>query len=161
MPDLVICNTSPLFYLYQLQHLALLQKLYGRIIVPEAVVEELKAGQEQGEDVHDIDAYRWIEVRRVRVPQLVELNTDFGPGETQVMALALEEAGYLVIVDDWLAREFARIRGLQITGTAGVLLKAKQQGYIPMVNPLLDRLIDMGFRLSEAVRGHILRLAGE
>ena len=38
MPDLVICDTSPLFYLHRLRHLSLLQNLYHRILVPEAVV---------------------------------------------------------------------------------------------------------------------------
>ena len=45
MPDRVICDTSPLFYLHRLRHLALLQKLYRRILVPEAVVAELHSGQ--------------------------------------------------------------------------------------------------------------------
>lgn len=44
MPDQVICDTSPLFYLHRLRHLSLLQKLYHRILVPEAVVAELHAG---------------------------------------------------------------------------------------------------------------------
>jgi predicted nucleic acid-binding protein len=161
MPDLVICNTSPLFYLHQVQHLTLLQQLYGRIVAPQAVVEELETGQEQGEDVPAIRTFDWIEVRPVLVPQLLGLNTDFGPGETQVLALALEKSGCLVIADDWLAREFARIRRLRITGTAGVLLKAKRQGYISAVKPLLSRLIDKGFRLSDKVRDDILTLAEE
>jgi predicted nucleic acid-binding protein len=54
MPNLVISNTSPLFYLHRLGQLELLHKLYGRILVPEAVAEELKAGGDQGEDVPDI-----------------------------------------------------------------------------------------------------------
>jgi predicted nucleic acid-binding protein len=47
MLDLVICNTSPLFYLHGLQNLTLLEKLYTRIVVPEAVVKELEAGRRQ------------------------------------------------------------------------------------------------------------------
>lgn len=161
MPDPVICNTSPLFYLHQLDLLALLQKLYGKIVVPETVVDELEAGRKQGEDVSAVGSYAWIEIRSVRVPRLLGLSADFGPGETEVLALALEQMGCLIIVDDWLARELARLRGLRFTGTAGVLLKAKQQGYIQMVRPLLDRLIDLGFRLSDDVRNHILALAEE
>ena len=130
MPDLVICNTSPLFYLHRLQNLTLLQKLYGKIVVPEAVVNELEAGRSQGEDVPTITSRDWIEVRPVLVPRMLELTTDFGPGEVEVLALALQEMGSLIIVDDRLAREVARLRNLRLTGTAGVLLKAKHQGYI-------------------------------
>ena len=161
MPDLVICNTSPLLYLHGLQHLTLLEKLYTRIVVPEAVVKELEAGRRQGEDVPMIVGCEWIEIRSVRVPQLLELTADFGPGEVEVLALALEEKGSLIIVDDRLAREFARVRGLRITGTAGVLLRAKQQGHIPAVRPLLDTLIELDFWLSDDVRNRILKLSGE
>ena len=102
-----------------------------------------------------------MEVRSVRVPQLLELTADFGPGEVEVLALALEEKGSLIIVDDRLAREFARVRGLRKTGTAGVLLRAKQQGHIPAVRPLLDTLIELDFWLSDDVRNRILKLSGE
>jgi predicted nucleic acid-binding protein len=89
--------------------LDLLQKLYQRIIVPEAVVNELKAGRDQGEDTPDVTDYDWIEVQSVRVPQLIRLITDLGAGEAEVLALALEEPGRLVILDDHLAREVAKL----------------------------------------------------
>jgi predicted nucleic acid-binding protein len=130
VPDLVISDTSPLFYLHRLRYLDLLQKLYQRIIVPQAVADELKAGGDQGEDVPNIREYEWLKVRSVRVPKVIKLITDLGAGEAQVLALAIEEPGSLVILDDRLAREVARLRSLRITGTAGVLLKAKHEGHI-------------------------------
>jgi predicted nucleic acid-binding protein len=161
MPALVISNTSPLFYLHRLRHLDLLQKLYERIAVPEAVVNELKAGRDQGEDAPDVADYNWIEVRPVRVPELIRLITDLGPGEAEVLALALEEAGSLVILDDRLAREVAKLQNIRITGTAGVLLKAKHEGHISAVAPLFDKLPQLGFRLGDTVKANILKLAQE
>lgn len=161
MPDLVISNTSPLFYLHRLRHLDLLRKLYRRITVPEAVVNELKVGRDQGEDAPDVAAHDWIEVRSVRIPGLIRLITDLGPGEAEVLALALEEVGSLVILDDRLAREIAKLQNIRITGTAGVLLKAKQEGHITAVAPLLDKLTQLGFRLGDAVKASILRIAQE
>lgn len=161
MPDLVICNTSPLFYLHRLRHLDLLQKLYGRIVVPEAIVHELKTGRDRGEDAPDVEVLHWIEVRSVSVPDLIRLITDLGAGEAQVLALAIEHPGSLVILDDRLAREVAKLRNIRMTGTAGVILKAKQEGHISTVAPLLDRLIQLDFRLSDAVRTSILKLARE
>jgi predicted nucleic acid-binding protein len=161
MPELVISNTSPLFYLHRLRHLDLLQKLYQRVIVPEAVADELKAGRNQGEDDPDIADYNWIEVRAVRVPELVRLITDLGAGEAQVLALAPEEPGSLVILDDRLARQVATLQNLRLTGTAGMILKAKQEGHIAAVAPLLTRLTQLDFRLSDAVKARILKLAQE
>jgi uncharacterized protein len=161
MPDRVISNTSPLFYLHRLRHLDLLQKLYQRIIVPEAVVDELNAGRDLGQDVPNVKDYDWIEVRPVPAPELVKLITDLGAGEAQVLTLAIGEPGSLVILDDRLAREVARMRNIRITGTAGVLLKAKQEGHISAVAPLLNRLIELDFRLSDDVKARILMLAQE
>lgn len=161
MPEVVISNTSPIFYLHRLRRLDLLQKLYQEIIVPKAVVAELEAGRRQGEDVPAIDSYEWIKIRAIRSPQILGLSTDFGPGETEVLALALEESDSLVIIDEKLARKIARLRGLRVTGTAGVLLKAKQEGHILAVKPFLDRLQEIHFHLSDNVRTLILSIAKE
>jgi len=161
MPERVISNTSPLFYLYQLEQLDVLQKLYGFIVVPEAVVYELRAGQVQGERVPDLNDYPWIIVRSVQMPWMVRLITDFGAGEAEVLALALEEPHSLVLLDDRLARKVAQLQNLRMTGTAGILVKAKHKGYIAAVAPLLDRLIQLDFRLSDEVKAAILKLAGE
>ena len=161
MPEYVISNTSPLFYLHRLGQLDLLQKLYTRLLVPEAVVDELQAGRDQGEDVPEVTGYDWIEVRAVRMPAVVTLISDLGAGEAQVLALALEVPGSLVLLDDRLARAVARMRNIRLTGTAGVLLKAKQEGHMSAVAPLLDRLLQLDFRLSDAVKASILKLAQE
>ena len=161
MPEVVISNTSPIFYLHRLRRLDLLQKLYQEIIVPKAVVAELEAGRRQGEDVPAIDSYEWIKIRAIRSPQILGLSTDFGLGETEVLALALEESDSLVIIDEKLARRIARLRGLRVTGTAGVLLKAKQEGHILAVKPFLDRLQEIHFHLSDNVRTLILSIAEE
>lgn len=161
MPDIVISNTSPIFYLHRLGQLELLHRLYGRILIPEAVSEELRAGRDQGEDVPDIANYDWIEIQSVHLPEVVSLIMDLGPGEAQVLAMALENPGSLAIIDDRLARELAQVRDIRITGTAGILLKAKRAGYIESVKSLLNTLIQLDFRLSEAVVDSILRLAKE
>ena len=161
MPEVVISNTSPIFYLHRLRCLDLLQKIYQEIIVPKAVVAELEAGRKQGEDVPAIDSYEWIKIRAIRSPQIMGLSTDFGPGETEVLALALEESDSLAIIDDKLARRIARLRGLRVTGTAGILLKAKQKGHILAVKPFLDRLQEIHFHLSDNVRTLILSTAEE
>jgi hypothetical protein len=161
MPELVISNTSPLFYLHRLRHLELLYKLYERIVVPAAVVQELAAGREEGHPVTDIASHSWIHVRPVQVPAVIRLITDLGAGEAEVLSLALEQPESLVIVDDKFAREVAKARKIRLTGTAGLLVKAKQAGLIPAVAPLLDELIHLNFRLSEPTMKAILKLARE
>ena len=80
MPEITIVNTSPLFYFHRLGILDLFQKLYGRIIVPEAVKKELDEGQTQGEDVPMLDKYNWIEIESVNMPRYLQLLT-FSPSQ--------------------------------------------------------------------------------
>lgn len=78
-----------------------------------------------------------------------------------MLALALEESDSLVIIDEKLARKIARLRDLRVIGTAGVLLKAKQEHHIRPVKPFLDRLQEIHFHLSDNVRSLILSKAEE
>ncbi len=82
------------------------------------------------------------------------------PGESEAIALAYEKRLRL-IVDDRKAREAAQRLGIAVTGTVGLLLKAKQAGIIPAVLPLLDALDQHQFRISPSLRTEALRLACE
>jgi len=89
------------------------------------------------------------------------LVNDLGPGETEVLALALESGDAIVIIDDALARQVAETLGIRLIGTLGVLLDAKRAGLVPAVAPLLDQLQALRFRLASHTRAAVLELAGE
>lgn len=160
MPE-VIVNTSPLQYLHQLGRLELLGRLYQRILVPLGVEAEIEEGRRRGVALPDLQEVSWVEVRAVSQPALVPLVTDLGRGETEVLTLALETPGALVILDDGLARRHAALLGIRTTGTLGILLKCKQNGLISAVRPLIDELDRLGFRLASHTRRSVLKLAGE
>jgi predicted nucleic acid-binding protein len=82
-------------------------------------------------------------------------------GETEVLALALESSGAVVIVDDALARRVAETLGIKLRGTLGILIDAKRAGLIAAVAPILDELEGLRFRLARHTRAAVLRLAGE
>ncbi len=160
MPE-IICNTSPLQYFHQLGRLYLLPRLVKQLIVPSAVAAELAAGRREGVDLPDPEALPWIMLRKPRSQAVLPLMTDLGPGETAVLALALESGDAIVVLDDKLARRHAERLGLRFTGTLGLLLDAKRGGHIEAVAPLLDELQDLGFRLSPTTRQAVLQLAHE
>lgn len=161
MPDVVIVNTSPLFYLHRLGCLNILEKLYGEIVIPGAVVDELNEGKKVGEDVPEITNYKWIKVKDVTIPAFIKIISDLGQGEAEVLALACEEKKPLVIIDDEIARKIAKLQGIKLTGTAGVLLKAKTNNYIPEIKPVLEKLREVGFYLSDRVIAEVLKISGE
>ena len=160
MPE-VICNTSPLQYLHQIGQLSILPALVGSIIVPPAVVIELDAGSAKGLDLPQPDLLKWIRIREPISAEAISLITDLGPGESQVLMLALETPGSIALMDDALARRVAIARGIPIKGTLGLLLDAKHAGHISSVKPSLDRLQDLGFRLARQTRDAVLKLSGE
>jgi len=152
MPDtLTIANSSCLIALESIGQLELLQKIYGEILIPEAVRKEF------GSNIPG-----WIRIGQVQDSKLIQaLLLDLGPGEAEVIVLGLEQALRTLILDDKKARRFADELGLTFTGTVGVLLKAKQQGYLPSVRPMLEALEQKNFRVSLALKARALQLAGE
>jgi len=83
-------------------------------------------------------------------------------GEVEVMILAQEEPkADLVILDDNSAKKTAKFLELSVTGTLGVLVKAKQLNYIEKVKPLMDALIANGFFVTQNVYSMVLEQAGE
>ena len=160
MPEF-ICNTSPLQYLHQLGHLEILPRLVRVVIVPEAVVRELEIGCRSGCDLPDAHTLPWVEIRRPISSPALPLASHLGPGESAVLALALESPDSTVILDDGLARQAAEHLDLPLIGTLGLLLNAKRAGFLPAVAPCLDRLNQLRFRVSSSTRTAVLRAAGE
>jgi len=133
----------------------------SRIVVPTAVATELEAGRHLGLDLPDPEVLPWVDLSDSANKQVLRLVADLGPGETAVLALALERNNAIVILDDALARRHAEVLGLHLTDTLGVLLDAKRAGLVPALTPLIDELQRLGFRLSKDTRNAVLRLAGE
>jgi predicted nucleic acid-binding protein len=157
----IICNTSPIQYLHQVQLLHILPELAARILVPPAVVDELREGRKKGIELPDITKLEWIEIIEPSSASALPLVTDLGPGETAVLALGLEVRNAVVVLDDAVARNVARAVGLKLTGTLGLLLDAKRKGIIDQVATVLDELQSLRFRLSAHTRTAVLKLAGE
>lgn len=157
----VICDTSTLQYLHQLGLLELLRRLAARILVTPAVVAELQIGRANSFNVPETEKFTWIEVVSPKSPLTGQWSADLGPGEQSVLALALERPGAVALLDDDFARHTARAAGIAVKGTLGLLLEAKRQGLVPAVSPLIERLAQLGFRLSSRTRKSVLQLANE
>ena len=100
-------------------------------------------------------------IRSVQDRTLLPLVTSLGDGEKEVLALGLEATNALLVLDDRNARRYAIAAGLELTGTLGILVLAKERGLIDSIRPALDRLQELQFRLSAATRQMVLNLAGE
>jgi predicted nucleic acid-binding protein len=153
----VVVNSTPIIALSAIGHFDILKKLYNEIIIPEAVRDEVTV-----KDNRLLDGCPWVRVEAIRNLTAKEMFTSaLHDGEVEVMLLSKEIDADLAIIDDGLARKHAKRLGLNITGTLGVLLRAKSNGVIDEVAPILKRLVDDDFYVSDDVCREILRIAGE
>ena len=153
----VVVNSTPIIALSEIGRLGILKDLYGEIIIPNAVRNEVTA-----KDPRRLDGHDWVRDTAITNLAAKEMFTSaLHDGEVEVMLLAKEVGAALVIIDDGLARRHAKYLGLTITGTIGVLLRAKSAGVITEVTPILDDLIKNEFYISDEVYREVLSLSGE
>ncbi len=152
MPDIVvIADTSCLIALSKIEAIELLKELYEEIYITEEIAVEF------GEVIPE-----WINVENVKnkkYQQLLDLYLDLG--EASAIALALEKADVLLILDDLKGRKEAEKLGFRITGTLGVLFKAKKIGLITELKSYVEKLKAVGFRLSPTIEEDLLRKSNE
>jgi predicted nucleic acid-binding protein len=157
MRKTVVVNSTPIIALRSIDHLGILKELYGKIIIPNAVFKEVTVKNRQ-----TLAGCDWICVNPIVNHMAKEMFVSaLHEGEVEVMLLAKEMNADIVIMDDGLARQHAKYLGLTVTGTVGVVLRAKNEKVIDEVKPVLTQLINNGFYLSGRVYQEILRLAGE
>lgn len=160
MPDLV-CDTSPLQYLHQTGLLYLLRELVQTVCVPPTVESELDIARRYGIDLPQLQNTEWIHVVNPQGAKAGRLLSDMGHGEAEVLMLALERESFVAVIDDYVARKRASLLNISFTGTLGILLDAKKLGLILKINPVLDKLEALQFRLSPSTRQMVLRKAEE
>ncbi|MBN9690820.1 MAG: DUF3368 domain-containing protein [Verrucomicrobia bacterium] len=155
---IVVADTSPLIALSRVQRLDLLREMFGTLLLPDAVWNELTGeGMERPGAVSVLEA-KWIERKSVEDRALVSvLRRDLGAGESEAIALARETNGCVLLMDERLGRSVAKRLGLQVTGLVGVLVDARERGLLRDPKGVVDDLQELaGFWLSPELRGLII-----
>ena len=144
MPS-VVSNTGPLIALATIGQLDLLLKLFGEILIPPAVRAEIL----DENTVNAVTAADWIMVRTAQDEIAVRLlKGELDAGESEAIVLARELNADLLLLDDRSAKRRASAIELTTIGTLGVLLLAKNEELIPVLEPLLGDLRRAGFHMS-------------
>jgi predicted nucleic acid-binding protein len=136
----------------------LLRALYGRVLIPPAVAEELNH-KSTPDVVRTWLAGRpaWLEIRRPTLALSPEVDLD--PGEQEAIALAEEVAADLLLVDEWDARLEAERRRLRVVGTRRVLADGASRGLADLEESF-DRLRHTNFRISSELLESLLKEHG-
>ena len=152
---IVIADTSPLNYLIRLGQTDLLRNIYGRVLVPRAVLIELTHPEAPAE----VRAWAsappgWLE--ETQAQQLdASLSLELGAGEREAISLALEVHADLLLIDERAGRKEAEARHIAVAGTLAVLLQASIRGYIDFPQAM-EQLRRYGFRTSRPIEAFVM-----
>lgn len=151
MQKTIVSDTSCLILLEKIDELDLLHKIFGEILITQDVADE-----------YGSTLPNWISIRNPtdrKYQKILETSVD--KGEASAIALAVELADCLLIIDDLKGRNLAQALGIKITGTFGLILEAKLSGKIESVKPILEKIKQTDFHFSKDIEKKILDKANE
>jgi predicted nucleic acid-binding protein len=149
--EVIISDTSCLILLHKIGEVELLKRLGSKIFITQIIKNEF------GMPLPD-----WIEVKNpkdIHYQEILEMELD--PGEASAIALALDLENTVLVIDDLKGRQVAQRLQLKYAGTFGLILRAKQEGIIASVVPILEKVRRTNFRFSEKLLDSIIKQAGE
>lgn len=166
MDRVVVADAGPLIGLARIDRLSLLDSLYGAVVIPECVRDELCLDSDRpgSRALSAAFAAGTIQVQALALdagPELARLSLLLDPGESAAIVLAEQIGCRFLLIDERRGREIARRRGISVVGVAGLLLAAKRAGRLDSLAPTLTELSRQGYRLSDALVAEVLRLANE
>lgn len=148
MWNIIVVDTSCLILLNKIHQLELLKKLFDKISITKTVAKEF------GKTLPD-----WINI--VPDPEARVLSRFLDLGEATSIVLASKHKNALLIIDENKGRKIAKDMEVQITGTLGILVIAKQKGHIHSVKTIIEKIHCTNFRLSESLINSVLKTVGE
>ena len=160
---IVVSNTTPLIGLAVIDQFHLLQALFGKINIPQAVYNEVVvAGKTADGAKQQVAQAAWINIVTIQDQLAVNVLLDeLDQGEAETIILSQELKADWVLMDEKKGRRKLTQMGVQKIGTVGILLKAKQLGILPVVRPHLKALREKGFSISQPVIDAVLQQANE
>jgi predicted nucleic acid-binding protein len=157
---LIVADTSPLVYLVLIDHVDILPQLFETILVPDPVHTELRNPlaptliQNWAASLPS-----WVEVKQVpNVPDDADLRT-LGAGERAAIALAMSIHADLVLIDERKGTQAAMNKGLDVTGTLGILQRAARRDLLNLADAF-DRLKRTNFRYQQEIMDKLLDQTG-
>jgi len=161
----VVSDTSPVLNLAIIGRLELLLEQFGKILIPSAVLAELRSGENLpgSQAIREALESGWIEIREAKDAVLIQvLQRELDKGEAEAVALALQLKANWTILDEREARRVAKCLGLDVTGTLGILARAKLTGRISSLYTTMVELREKaGFRIGEELFAKFVRSVGE
>ncbi|MBI9084567.1 MAG: DUF3368 domain-containing protein [Desulfobacterales bacterium] len=158
----VVSDAGPLIGLARINRIELPRELFGSLIIPPAVFDEMKVSSTRpgAQAIAEAVKAGWINILPLKKKAAAKgLLSLVDIGEAEAIQLAIEQKAAFLLIDDKKGRKVAKRLGLRIVGIGGLLIAAEQSGLIENVAPVIDDLARAGYRLSSALSQRIIELA--
>lgn len=150
----LVLNASPLIFLVKIDLIKYLPELFERIVVPEAVLNEISQHKDEVSEWMKRNKKR-LKVKVSHIPSFISA-WDLGRGETEVITYAYYNRDFIVALDDKAARNCAMSLHIDVTGTIGLILKARKLNLIHDAKDYLEKIQNSGFRVSNELIEYVL-----
>ena len=141
--------------------LKILRSLYTNVFVPFEVCKEIIEGGKTGFGIAEFQSATWLKKESSSSIINPFLLNSLDIGEASVIQLALNQSIQTVCIDEAVGRRIARLNNLSVTGSIGILLRAKQEGYPLSVKQAIANMLNHNIRLSETVIKIALKESGK
>ena len=154
---ILIADSSALIALSIVDKLEVLEKLFGQVFVPQAVYEEVYIKhKEESNKLHN-----YCKDRIIKISSQINFNVTLGKGESEAIILYKEQNADFLLCDDKKAKKFAQSFGINVIGSLGILLKAKNENLIEKIRSLIEVLKNSRIFIDEKTYKLILKMADE
>lgn len=151
---IVVSDTTPPISLMKASRLDVLQKMFGEILIPEAVFKELTTNdcfQEEAEQIRNCAFIRRVSVDEQKTVAILRRATGLDQGESEAIIYADDHQADFLLMDEAAGRKVAKAMGLRVMGTVGVLVNAFEDGILTAedVEDAFEVLRNANRRISE------------
>jgi len=153
---MIIGDSSALISLAVMDRLALLEEIFDEIYVPQAVYDEVCIETKS----QSLKLKLFLE-NKVKKVHLDITKIGLGQGELEAIILYQSSNADFLLIDDRRAKSFAKLNGINVIGSLGVILLAKEKGLIASVRDDFEKLLDSNLFISENLINKILVEVGE
>ena len=158
---IVISDTTPIISLIKAGQLQLLETLFGKVMIPEAVYQELTDNISFSKEADIVRCSSFIQVRKVNESGAVNVLrrvAGLDAGESEAIIMAEETGSDILLIDERKGRRVAKQMGFVITGTVGILLEAYDEKLLSGmdVERCLFRMQECGIRIGSGLWERVL-----
>ena len=162
---IVISDTTPIISLLKADHLELLQKLYGNVLIPKAVYRELTenpAYSKEAKTVKSLEFLKVVPVENVKSVNVLRSVTGLDAGESEALIMYDEQKADLLLMDEHKGRSVAKQLNVRYIGTVGILMLAYDKGLFQSsdIKMCLDTMLANGIRLDKKLYNIVLTHVG-